>query len=233
MIGDINLQGVEPPDRDELVRRLDIRPGSPFDPTELDRRMDERERAMRRQSYYEARISRLINERDEGRTVDVTLTVTRGPLVRVVLEGDRLPNDRVDDLVPIEREGSADLDLVEDSERRILAYLNGQGYWKAQVSADRVERGDELLIVFLVNRGPRYVVDTRRYQRQRGGADGEAPAVDSDRTPASPSWRRVSTPTRRRSWACYRQGGFASASVIPAVIEGRASRWRPASDISA
>jgi outer membrane protein assembly complex protein YaeT len=218
VIGEVTFQGVEPAERAELVRRLDLHPGGAFDPTELDRRMEERERALRRQSYYEARISRLTDERDDGRTVDVAVSVARGPLVRVVFEGDSLPDDRVDDLVPIEREGSADLDLVEDSERRILAYLNGQGYWKAQVSADRVERGDELLIVFLVNRGPKYVVDTVEISGNAAVPIARLlPLVQIKR--GEPFVASLLAADEAAIMGLYRTEGFASASVIPAVVE--------------
>jgi outer membrane protein insertion porin family len=135
-----------------------------------------------------------------------------------VLEGDGLPGDRVDDLVPIEREGSADLDLVEDSERRILAYLNGQGYWKAQVSADRVERGDELLIVFLVNRGPRYVVDTVEISGNAAVPMTRLlPLIRIER--GEPFVASLLDADEASIMALYRTEGFASASVIPAVVE--------------
>ena len=131
-----------------------------YDPFELERKIAERVQDLRDDRYYEARIPYASEPREDGPLVDLTVTVIRGPLVRVVYDGDPLPKDRLKDLVPIEREGSADQDLVEDSERRIAAYLFGEGYWKAQVSADRVERGAELLMVFLVSRGPKYVIDS-------------------------------------------------------------------------
>ena len=52
----------------------------------------------------------------------------------VEFTGDPLPKDKLDELVPIEREGSVDQDLLEDSARRITDYLNQQGYWKAEVA---------------------------------------------------------------------------------------------------
>jgi outer membrane protein insertion porin family len=159
-IGTLSIEGVSDAERLAFGRELGVAAGGVFDPFELDRRIAERVQDFREDRYYEARIPYASLPRDAGAVVDLTITVIRGPLVRVVYDGDPLPKDRLADLVPIEREGSADQDLVEDSERRIAAYLFGEGYWKAQVSADRVERGSELLMVFLVNRGPKYVVDS-------------------------------------------------------------------------
>src|SRR6185436_10503415 len=58
--------------------------------------------------------------------------------------------------VPIAREGSVDQDLIEDSIQRIKSYLNQQGYWKADASADRQEGQGTLTVAFTVRRGPHY-----------------------------------------------------------------------------
>lgn len=159
-IGTLRIDGIPDAERPAFSRRLGLTVGGVYDPFELERKIAERVQDLRDDRYYEARIPYASEPREEGPLVDLTVTVIRGPLVRVVYDGDPLPKDRLKDLVPIEREGSADQDLVEDSERRIAAYLYGEGYWKAQVSADRVERGSELLMVFLVSRGPKYLIDS-------------------------------------------------------------------------
>ena len=159
-IGTLAIEGIPGEERPAFARRLGLTVGGVYDPFELERKIAERVQDLRDDRYYEARIPYASEPRADGTLVDLTVTVIRGPLVRVVYDGDPLPKDRLKDLVPIEREGSADQDLVEDSERRIAAYLFGEGYWKAQVSADRVERGAELLMVFLVSRGPKYVIDS-------------------------------------------------------------------------
>ena len=48
--------------------------------------------------------------------------------MRVVFAGDPLPSNRRADLVPVEREGSVDEDLLEDSTNRIEEFLRAQGY---------------------------------------------------------------------------------------------------------
>jgi outer membrane protein insertion porin family len=159
-IGTLAIEGVAGTERPAFARHLGLAEGGVYDPFDLDRKIAERVQDLRKDRYYEARIPYTSLPRDDAAVVDLTVTVIRGPLVRVVFDGDPLPKDRLADLVPIEREGSADQDLVEDSERRIAGYLFGEGYWKAQVSADRVERGSELLMVFLVSRGPKYIVDS-------------------------------------------------------------------------
>ena len=65
-----------------------------------------------------------------------------------------MPKDKIAELVPIEREGSVDQDLLEDSARRITEYLNQQGYWKAEVTPpERTESDGRLTLVVRVSRG--------------------------------------------------------------------------------
>jgi outer membrane protein assembly complex protein YaeT len=150
-----------------LVGRLGLAPGRPYDPFALRRRIDDHVQEVRRRGYYEARIEQTFElRRDAGDAagtgdlnVDVVLNVETGPRVEVTFEGDPLPKDRIADLVPLAREGSADQDLLEDSERRIERFLYQQGYWKAEASHEPVRRDGELTILFRVHRGPRYVVD--------------------------------------------------------------------------
>ena len=149
---------LEPIDR--VRDRLQIRPGAPYEPGELQRRLAEYVVWMRRQRHFEAAAHEETPSFNVDRTtVNVTVNVTPGPLVRVQFEGDPLPNARIDDLVPIEREGSVDQDLLEDSARRIQDALNGQGYWKAEVKPpEQREQGSELVLVFHITRGDQYRV---------------------------------------------------------------------------
>jgi len=78
--------------------------------------------------------------------------------MRVVFRGDQLPADRRAELVPIEREGSTDEDLLEDSSNRIEDFLRGQGYRDAAAPHAREESNGDLVIAFDVTRGPQYRV---------------------------------------------------------------------------
>ena len=64
---------------------------------------------------------------DGDRLANLTLTVTPGPHVRVVFTGDVLPADKRAELVPIEREGSVDEDLLEDATNAIVELPAGPG----------------------------------------------------------------------------------------------------------
>ena len=108
-------------------------PDEPYEPAELRKRIADYVTSIRHRRYYEAAARDSRPLLDGAPAVDLTIDIEPGPLVDVRFTGDPLPKDKIADLVPIEREGSVDQDLLEDSARRITAYLQQQGYWKADV----------------------------------------------------------------------------------------------------
>jgi outer membrane protein assembly complex protein YaeT len=143
-----------------FLREIRAEPGRPYQRVELQERLASYVDELRRDGYFEARGShRLVALADDGRSVDLAVTLERGPAITVRYEGDPLPKDRLEDLVPVQREGSVDIDILEDSEGRIVGYLHQQGYWKATATAARRETDGRVEIVFTVNRGLQYRIE--------------------------------------------------------------------------
>ena len=157
-IGTIELRGapLQPPA--QLLARLNLREGGIYDRDAIERRLADYEDELRSRRHYEAELDHTIAVRGDGRSVDVTLRVEPGPRVTIAFDGDPLPARDRAEIVPIAREGSVDEDLLEDTSRRIEAYLHARGYWKAQVSHSRKTVGNELSIVFGVQKGARYTI---------------------------------------------------------------------------
>ncbi len=141
-----------------LPGRVQAREGDPYEPLALRKRAADYVDQMRRGGYYEARIDVAARPNEAQDAVTLTLALERGPVVNVEFRGDPLPAKDRPDLVPIAREGSADEDLLEDSQRRIEAYLHGQGYRDARVTFTRTEADGALRIVFSVQDGPLFRV---------------------------------------------------------------------------
>lgn len=171
-IADIEIQGMPLGilQRTRLLDRLDLQSGGYYERAALDRRLDEYVVQLRSQGYYEARSSHAVSVREGGQAIDLVVRIEAGPHVTVSFEGDPLPDDQRTELVPIEREGSADEDLLEDSARRITEFLNEQGYWRARVDHARTPTDNELQIVFKVRRGRQYLVG----RVQIGGGGNQA-----------------------------------------------------------
>jgi outer membrane protein assembly complex protein YaeT len=158
-VGSVNIVGAAPAERAVLLERLRLTPGAPYEQDALITRIDQYIEEQRRRGYYEATVTPAVKLSESDRIANITLTVASGPHVRVVFAGDALPADKRTELVPVEREGSVDEDLLEDSTNRIEDYLRAQGYRDARAPHTRQQSDGELLITFDVNKGPEYRVE--------------------------------------------------------------------------
>jgi len=157
-IGAVAFQGEPSVGRAELIRRLHVSVGAPYQREDLSQQIDKYIDDRRAHGFYEARLVPDVQLSDDDRLANLTLTVSPGPRTRVIFEGDPLPSDRRDELVPVAREGSVDEDLLEDSSNRIEEYLRAQGYRAAKAPHSRQESENELRITFNVSKGPQYRV---------------------------------------------------------------------------
>ena len=162
-IRNVDVSGDPGEPRDRFLAAIHANPGRPYERVEIQEKLTEYIDDLRRDGRYEARGShRIVSQSDDGRSVDIAVSIDRGPEVLLRFEGDPLPENRIDELVPVTREGSVDIDILEDSERRIVTFLNQQGYWKASATATRREVDGRIEIAFTVRRGLQYrVADPR------------------------------------------------------------------------
>jgi outer membrane protein insertion porin family len=158
LIGAVVISGQPRATYAVVVDRLGVSPGRPYERAILQRELTDYVNDLKKARYYQAAATHTVHLSEDQHRADLTIDIQSGPLVRVSFIGDTLPADRLKELVPIEREGTADEDLREDSAQRIRDYLHAQGYWKADVSVEQREKADELEIVFTIRKGPVYHV---------------------------------------------------------------------------
>lgn len=158
-IGSVDIEGAPPALGTTLLSELRLSPGAPYERETIDARIERYVETQRKRGFYEAKVTPIVQLADGDRIANLTLAVARGPHVRVVFAGDPLPPNRRDELVPIEREGSVDEDLLEDSTHRIEEALRSEGYRDAAASYAREETDGELRITFTVKQGRLYRVD--------------------------------------------------------------------------
>ena len=159
-IGAVNLTGTPLEPAPEVLSRLELQPGRPYDRPAIDARIADYEESLRERGYYEAQVRESSVIAADGRTVSVTANVAPGPRVSLVFAGDPLPDGDPDDLVPIRAERSVDLDLLEDASRAIEDGLRQEGYRSAQAPYARLQKGGELVVTFTVARGLLHRVDS-------------------------------------------------------------------------
>jgi outer membrane protein assembly factor BamA len=220
-VGAIDVSGDAPSPPDALLRDLGLAAGKPWDATGLQRRIDRWVTKQHPAGFYEAAIAVQSEPRPDGNTVDLRLTVTRGPAVDLVFEGDPLPKDKQRELVPISREGTVDEDLLEDAKRRIEDYLLRDGYWRARVDFVRAQKDGRLQIVFTVSRGARYVVLDVAVEGTTAVPQAELIALVRTR-PGAPFVEATLDEDVRAIAQTYQLRGFGAAKVTRAVTGGTA-----------
>jgi outer membrane protein insertion porin family len=156
-VGNATIEGNPMSDVPALLRRLGATRGAPYRAPRIQERLDEYRTDLRRRGYYEASTS-IRPTPAGGNVVDLLIAIEPGPSIALKFEGDRLSQDRLNELVTIRREASIDEDLLEDSETRLENYLRQQGYWKADVTVRQESANGGREVIFTINRGRQYRV---------------------------------------------------------------------------
>ncbi|MSO34944.1 MAG: outer membrane protein assembly factor [Acidobacteria bacterium] len=199
----------------EVLRRLNLQAGRPFDRTALDTRIAGYEEELRGRGYYEARVRQSHDFSADGTGVDVRVEVEVGPHVRVVFAGDPLAGD-AETLVPIREERSVDEDLLEDASRRIEDALRREGYRAAQAPYVRRQDGDQVVVTFTVTRGLQHRVGTVDVAGLSGLVRAELAPLLQVRTGEAFVEARVGAVAAAIT-ELYRVRGFTQAAVKPAI----------------
>jgi outer membrane protein insertion porin family len=154
VIGSIDVSGPESA-RTEFLSVAQLTSGAPFEREAVVSRIEKYVASRRGHGYYEAKVAWADLPVDGDGRVNLTFTVDPGRHVRVVFDGDSFPGAK-HELVPVEREGSVDEDLLEDSTARIEEALKSEGFKDAKAPHKRAEQDGELIITFNVSRGQQY-----------------------------------------------------------------------------
>src|SRR5688500_6599743 len=154
----IDIEGDPQTSRSDLLSRLGLATGRTYERVRLDDRLTSYVNRLKARGHLQAVASHTPRVSPDGTAVDVTLDVRAGPLVTVAFQGDPIPGARRDELVPFQREGSVDEDLIEDSVQRLRQYLRQEGYWRADVTYEPKQTDTALTIVFTVRKGPLFRV---------------------------------------------------------------------------
>ncbi len=201
-----------------ILDRLGLERGMPYDGRDIDRRLRDYEAELRRRRYYEIGLRHEIEVMDGGGLVHLILDVRHGPQITVELAGDEVVDADLDVLVPIEREGSVDEDLLEDADRRISGLLQDRGYRDAVVTHAREAAGEGLSLVFTVEQGRPYRIERIAFAGNAAVPELELlPLVAVE--PDSPLVMRDLDVSADLVAEHYRRLGYATVRVEPLVME--------------
>ena len=201
-----------------ILDRLGLQRGMPYDGRDIDRRLRDYEADLRRRRYYEISLGHEVEVLDGGGLVHLVLDVRHGPRITVELAGDAVADADLDALVPVEREGAVDEDLLEDADRRISALLHDRGYRDAVVTHAREVAGEGLSLVFTVERGSLYRIERVAFEGNTAVPESELlPLVAVE--PDSPLVMRDLDVSADLIAEHYRRLGYATVRVEPVVAE--------------
>ena len=143
-----------------LVGLPDVREGQPYDLEAIQSTLDRWVRRMREDGFYEAFAEPTVEFGPDGAIV--TITVRRGPRVRVEFTGDPISKSDQERLVPVREEASVVEDLQENWQFAITNHLHDLGHRDAVVNRSSRTEGGVLIITFNISKGPRYLIATIR-----------------------------------------------------------------------
>ena len=217
-IGAVRVEGEWPGGSDALLARVEARPGQPYRRSVLRAALDRLVADMRNSGRYAADASHTARPSASGGTIDLVIDADAGPIVDVRFEGDPMPRDRLNELVPIERERAVDIDLLEDATVRIVNDLRREGYWRANAIYRTAESQGRMTVTFTITRGPRFRLGTLEIEGNRAVSDEALASFVALR----PGDVFIEAALQRGAQAIreyYRRAGFMAADVKVDVSE--------------
>ena len=139
-------------------RRWIINTWKPMTQTRVRQSLDGVRSLYQKENRLEARVTLEGVKYDEATNTAVpTLRIDAGPRIQINTIGAKISQKTLQRYVPVFEEHAVDHDLLMEGSRNLRDYLQGQGYFEAQVAfKDQRVVNDKANIDFLVNTGPRH-----------------------------------------------------------------------------
>jgi outer membrane protein assembly factor BamA len=176
-IGQVLLQGASPQETGTLLRSVRsirarltgglLKTGAAYTPERMKSANALIKRTLTKQHYLASKIQiNPVQYQASTNQADVSFLVHVGPIVEVRLTGAKLSllsllaarNEKK--LIPIYDEGTVDRDLVDEGQRNLVDFFQKKGYFDASVDASFQSQGDRISVVYAVNKGPKYKVES-------------------------------------------------------------------------
>ena len=133
-VGHITFTGDAGMTTDELRHAAHLRTGMLIDHDTKSRALTSLLNEYRKKDRLEAEIKLAADEFDPHTNQEnLSFSINRGPIVRILVNGAKLGNVRIRHLIPVFQEGSVDEDLLMEGNRSLRDYYQRRGYFNAKV----------------------------------------------------------------------------------------------------
>jgi outer membrane protein insertion porin family len=223
-VGAVKVSGEAGMTTEEFRRIARLRPGGRVDHDTVNRALSGVLKHYQKQDRLEAEIKLVSQEyRPVEKKANFEFSASRGPLVKVRVEGASIGSERLKHAIPVYEEGTVDEDLLNEGNRRLRDYYQRLGYFDVKVEHERQTPGtDQVMLVYTVTLGQRrrvqsVAVSGNRYFGESTLKDllSVHPADTLDRH-GTYSQALVAADVSALQ-AVYQNNGFSAVKIIPSV----------------
>ncbi len=160
-VGKITVTGDSGMSLEEFRRYAHLRSGAHVDHDTVNHALDGVLKHYQSQNRLEADVKLESAQYDSAtRSMSYRFSATRGPVVKVMVDGAKISDERIKRLIPVYEEGAVDEDLLNEGNRRLRDYYQRLGYFDVKVTHEQQSAGNEQVsILYHVELGPRRRVE--------------------------------------------------------------------------
>jgi outer membrane protein insertion porin family len=155
-IGRVSVIGTPGYSQGQIQDIAKMHPGDPVSVQRVSRALDRLRKKYQKQNRLLAQVAiSSRNYRQETNKLDYTFDIQPGPKVDIVAEGFKISRGVLKKNIPVYEENALDDDLLNEGRRNLLNYLQGRGFFDANVSVKKIPGSlDELRVVYIIDAGP-------------------------------------------------------------------------------
>jgi outer membrane protein assembly complex protein YaeT len=158
-VGTVEVSGESGMSLEEFRHHAHLRAGALVDHETVNRALSGVLKVYRGQKRLEAEL-KLESQTYANRKMNFRFVASMGPVVKVLVEGASVGEERLKRLIPVFEEGTVDDDLLNEGNRRLRNYFQSVGYFDVKVDHNRQSpHADEVVIVYDVDLGQRRRVE--------------------------------------------------------------------------
>ena len=160
-VGSVEVTGDPGMSADDFRRHARLKAGSHVEHDTANKALTGVLKQYRKQDRLEAEI-KLESQQYAAETqkTDFHFSASRGPQVKVIVDGASISASRIKHVIPVFEEGTVDEDLLNEGNRRLRDYYQRMGYVDVKVDHEqKTVNADQVEILYRVNLGPRRRVE--------------------------------------------------------------------------